>query len=35
LGEADYAAVEITKIILPKEIRMKWKRKKSDRNIVH
>lgn len=28
LGDADYSAVEITKIILPKEIKMKWKKKK-------
>lgn len=35
LGEADYSAVEITEIILPKEIKMKWKRTKSNRKIVH
>lgn len=28
LGEADYTAVQITEIVLPKEIRLKWKKKK-------
>lgn len=35
LGEADYSAVEITEIIMPKEIKMKWKRTKSNRKTVH
>lgn len=35
LGEADYAAVEITEIILPKEIKMKWKRRKSSQKNLH
>lgn len=35
LGEADYSAIKITKIILPEEIKMKWKRKKSHRSIKH
>lgn len=34
LGEADYSAIEITEIILPKEVKMKWKRKKSHRNPI-
>lgn len=29
LGEADYSAVEITEIILPEEIKLKWKGKKA------
>jgi hypothetical protein len=28
LGEADYRGIEVTKIIMPPEIRMKWKKKK-------
>ncbi len=32
LGEADYSAVQITEIILPKEIKMKWKRSKTQKN---
>ena len=27
LGEVDYSAVEITEIILPEEIKFKWRRK--------
>ncbi|MGE5607577.1 MAG: hypothetical protein ACM3YE_18030 [Bacteroidota bacterium] len=29
LGEADYSAVEITEIILPEEVKLKWKRKET------
>lgn len=29
LGEADYSAVAITEIILPEEIKLKWKKKKA------
>lgn len=35
LGDADYSAVEITEIILPKEIKMKWKRTKPHPTIKH
>jgi len=28
LGEADYRGIEVTEIIRPPEIKMKWKRKK-------
>lgn len=33
LGEADYKAIEITEIILPEEIKMKWKKKKGTKGI--
>jgi hypothetical protein len=29
LGEADYRGIEVTKIIMPPEIKFKWKKKKS------
>ncbi len=32
LGEADYSGVQITKIILPKEIKIKWKRQKDHKD---